>query len=157
MLIPPLLTSLFSAAGQLHHYLLSKATIRLRKCQFHPQPIPYPNNHQHQPVTPSTTDTPPSHHTSTFAPHQASHPRQRLKPAPPYPGAEHQRRGLGDAVLKRLLWKIKVEVPWEEGKGEERRASAYVTLFADEAGRKLYVKNGFVEAAPKQMGMVMLV
>ncbi|KAJ9305008.1 hypothetical protein DTO217A2_5500 [Paecilomyces variotii] len=70
---------------------------------------------------------------------------------------EHQRRGLGDAVLKRLLWKIKVEVPWEEGKGEERRASAYVTLFADEAGRKLYVKNGFVEAAPKQMGMVMLV
>lgn len=70
---------------------------------------------------------------------------------------EHQRCGLGDAVLKRLLWKIKTEVPREEKEGEEGRAVAYVSLFADEAGRRLYANNGFVEAAPKQMGMVMLV
>ncbi|GAD94088.1 GNAT family N-acetyltransferase [Paecilomyces variotii No. 5] len=70
---------------------------------------------------------------------------------------EHQRRGLGDAVLKRLLWKIKAEVPREEKEGEEGRAVAYVSLFADEAGRKLYANNGFVDAAPKQMGMVILV
>ncbi|KAJ4298401.1 hypothetical protein N0V88_003431 [Collariella sp. IMI 366227] len=61
---------------------------------------------------------------------------------------DHQRKGLGEAVLKHLLGYIKENAP-KEGKG------AYVTLFADGPGRKLYAKNGFVEAAPKQMGMAM--
>lgn len=60
---------------------------------------------------------------------------------------EHQRRGLGDVVLKRLLERIRTEA----AEGEP-----YVTLFADGPGRKLYMKNGFVEAAPAQMGMQML-
>lgn len=60
---------------------------------------------------------------------------------------EHQRRGLGDVVLKRLLERIRTHA----AEGEP-----YVTLFADGPGRKLYKKNGFVEAAPAQMGMQML-
>ncbi|KAL2131176.1 hypothetical protein VTI74DRAFT_5442 [Chaetomium olivicolor] len=63
---------------------------------------------------------------------------------------EHQRKGLGDAILKHLLGHIKEHAPQDaDGKG------AYVTLFADEPGRKLYARNGFVEAAPRQLGMMM--
>ncbi|KAI1360375.1 hypothetical protein F5Y08DRAFT_48738 [Xylaria arbuscula] len=61
---------------------------------------------------------------------------------------EHQRKGLGDIVVKKLLAEI------------ERRAAkgpAYVTLGADPPGRKLYSKNGFEETMPKVMGMGRLV
>lgn len=57
---------------------------------------------------------------------------------------EHQRRGLGDAILKMLLERIRTRA----AKGD-----AYVTLFADISGRKLYEKNGFKEAMPREMGM----
>ena len=60
---------------------------------------------------------------------------------------DHQRKGLGDVVLKRLLEEIRVRA----ADGEP-----YVTLFADGPGRRLYAKNGFLEAAPEQMGMQML-
>ncbi|KAK5634629.1 hypothetical protein RRF57_010342 [Xylaria bambusicola] len=56
----------------------------------------------------------------------------------------HQRKGLGDAVLKKLVAEI------------ERRAAkgqAYVSLGADLPGRKLYLKNGFQDAMPATMGM----
>ena len=55
----------------------------------------------------------------------------------------HQGRGLGRAVLENLLARVKSEVP----------AGAYVTLMADEAGRPLYRKLGFVETAPHSLGM----
>ncbi|KAK3311597.1 uncharacterized protein B0T15DRAFT_80599 [Chaetomium strumarium] len=59
----------------------------------------------------------------------------------------HQRKGLGDAVLKDLLRHIKEHAP-QDGTG------AYVTLFADGPGRRLYAKNGFVESLPSgQLGM----
>ena len=58
----------------------------------------------------------------------------------------HQRKGLGDAILNALLRQIWLCVPRDWGK-------PYVSLFADEAGRRLYVKNGFVDTAPKEMGM----
>lgn len=57
---------------------------------------------------------------------------------------EHQRRGLGDAILKRLLARIK---------SHAAPGTAYVTLGADAPGRKLYAKNGFKETAPKEVGM----
>ncbi|KAK6852701.1 hypothetical protein PG995_011252 [Apiospora arundinis] len=57
---------------------------------------------------------------------------------------EHQRRGLGDAILKTLMERIRTHA----AKGD-----AYVTLFADIPGRRLYEKNGFKEAMPREMGM----
>ncbi|KAK8033401.1 hypothetical protein PG991_002799 [Apiospora marii] len=57
---------------------------------------------------------------------------------------EHQRRGLGDAILKTLLERIRTHAA--EG-------DAYVTLFADVPGRRLYERNGFKEAMPREMGM----
>ncbi|KAK3331182.1 putative GNAT family N-acetyltransferase [Apodospora peruviana] len=57
---------------------------------------------------------------------------------------DHQRKGLGDAILKHLLAYIKANAP--EG-------DPYVNLLADPPGRKLYARNGFVEAAPKEVGM----
>ncbi|KAJ5633444.1 Acyl-CoA N-acyltransferase [Penicillium lividum] len=60
---------------------------------------------------------------------------------------EHQKKGLGDAILKALLWEIKTRAP-ADGK-------PYISLLADEAGRKLYFKNGFVESAPESLGMVL--
>jgi ribosomal protein S18 acetylase RimI-like enzyme len=62
----------------------------------------------------------------------------------------HQRRGLGAAVLANLMARIKEEAP-----AGENSKGAYVTLFADAPGRRLYAKSGFVEAAPGQMGMMM--
>ncbi|MGZ4530862.1 MAG: GNAT family N-acetyltransferase [Oryzihumus sp.] len=55
----------------------------------------------------------------------------------------HQGRGLGAAVLKRLLEQIAEEAP----------ANPYVTLMADRPGRKLYARMGFVETAPHSLGM----
>ncbi|KAK7464410.1 hypothetical protein VKT23_006577 [Stygiomarasmius scandens] len=54
----------------------------------------------------------------------------------------HRRKGLGEAMLRRLLAKIKKEAP-----------GALVTLSADEPGRPLYKKIGFVESAPRSIGM----
>ncbi|KAK4450300.1 putative GNAT family N-acetyltransferase [Podospora aff. communis PSN243] len=59
---------------------------------------------------------------------------------------EHQRKGLGDAVLKHLLAYIKENAP----EGEP-----CVCLFADPPGRKLYQRNGFVESAPQELGMIL--
>jgi ribosomal protein S18 acetylase RimI-like enzyme len=56
---------------------------------------------------------------------------------------EHQRRGLGDAVLTRLLDRIRAEAP----------AGAYVNLLADPPGRRLYARHGFAETAPGSIGM----
>lgn len=60
---------------------------------------------------------------------------------------EHQRKGLGDVVLKNLL--AKIEANAAEG-------TAYVTLGADPPGRKLYARNGFQETMPDVMGMGLL-
>lgn len=60
----------------------------------------------------------------------------------------HQKKGLGDVILKKLLAEI------------ERRAAkgpAYVTLGADPPGIKLYRKNGFEEIMPDVMGMARFV
>ncbi|KAL3455730.1 hypothetical protein BJX64DRAFT_271825 [Aspergillus heterothallicus] len=57
----------------------------------------------------------------------------------------HQRKGLGDVVLKELLRYIKENAP----EGEP-----YVNLLADPPGRRLYGSNGFVESAPVSTGMV---
>jgi GNAT superfamily N-acetyltransferase len=59
---------------------------------------------------------------------------------------EHQRKGLGDAILKRLLEQIESEAP----------PNPYVALMADAPGQKLYKRNGFIETAPKSIGMVLL-
>lgn len=59
---------------------------------------------------------------------------------------KHQRKGLGDVILKTLLNQIKQEAPPD--------GTPYITLFADEPGKKLYYKNGFRDAAPEELGMV---
>lgn len=60
----------------------------------------------------------------------------------------HQRKGLGGVVLGALLGRVQGDdVP----KGEK-----FVSLFADPPGRRLYSKNGFVDAAPKELGMMKL-
>jgi ribosomal protein S18 acetylase RimI-like enzyme len=56
---------------------------------------------------------------------------------------EHQRRGLGDAILSALLDAI----------GQRAPAGAYVSLLADPPGRPLYQRNGFRETAPGSIGM----
>jgi GNAT superfamily N-acetyltransferase len=56
---------------------------------------------------------------------------------------EHQRRGLGDAILTALLDRIRRDAP----------AGAYVNLLADPPGRKLYARHGFRETAPDSIGM----
>ncbi|KAI0148808.1 hypothetical protein GGR57DRAFT_474379 [Xylariaceae sp. FL1272] len=57
---------------------------------------------------------------------------------------EHQRQGLGDFILKKLLARVKSHSA--EGK-------ALVTLSADVPGRKLYANNGFEDSMPLSMGM----
>ncbi|MEU2349499.1 GNAT family N-acetyltransferase [Modestobacter sp. NPDC049651] len=57
---------------------------------------------------------------------------------------EHQRRGLGDAVLTRLLERIREAAP----------PGAYVSLLADPPGRRLYARHGFSDTAPGSLGMV---
>jgi ribosomal protein S18 acetylase RimI-like enzyme len=59
---------------------------------------------------------------------------------------EHQRRGLGDAVLRALLDQIRTRAP----------AGAYVNLLADPPGRRLYARHGFVDTAPGSVGMALL-
>jgi len=59
---------------------------------------------------------------------------------------DHQRRGLGSAVLTYLLEQIRAQAP----KG------AFVSLLADPPGRRLYARHGFVESAPDSIGMALL-
>ena len=59
---------------------------------------------------------------------------------------EHQRRGLGAAVLAYLLEQIRLRAP----------AGAFVSLLADEPGRPLYLRHGFTETAPGSVGMAKL-
>ena len=56
---------------------------------------------------------------------------------------EHQRRGLGDAVLTWLVTRIRRYAP----------PDPYITLLADEPGRRLYEQHGFVPTAPECIGM----
>lgn len=56
---------------------------------------------------------------------------------------EHQRRGLGQAMLSFLIERIRVQAP----------PRAYVSLLADLPGRRLYERNGFVDVAPLSSGM----
>ncbi|VDC02681.1 unnamed protein product [Peniophora sp. CBMAI 1063] len=55
----------------------------------------------------------------------------------------HRRKGLGEALLRRMLDKITSSVP----KGP------LISLLADPPGRALYKKLGFVESAPRCEGM----
>jgi GNAT superfamily N-acetyltransferase len=58
----------------------------------------------------------------------------------------HQRRGLGDAILTVLLDKIRSGAP----------PGAFVSLFADPAGRRLYQRHGFaVSTASEGMTQVL--
>ena len=56
---------------------------------------------------------------------------------------EHQRQGLGAAVLGTLLDEIRGGAP----------AGAWVNLLADPPGRSLYSRFGFTETAPDSIGM----
>jgi GNAT superfamily N-acetyltransferase len=56
---------------------------------------------------------------------------------------EHQRRGIGDVILTSLVDRIRREAP----------AEPYITLLADEPGRRLYARHGFVPTAPQSVGM----
>jgi GNAT superfamily N-acetyltransferase len=56
---------------------------------------------------------------------------------------EHQRRGLGDAILRALLERIRREAP----------QGAFVNLIADPPGRRLYARHGFTPTAPDSIGM----
>jgi ribosomal protein S18 acetylase RimI-like enzyme len=58
---------------------------------------------------------------------------------------EHQRRGLGDAVLDELLDRIRRDAP----------LGAWVTLLADPPGRRLYARHGFTDTAPDSIGMAL--
>ena len=55
---------------------------------------------------------------------------------------EHQRRGLGDAILTALLDRIRAAAP----------AGAFVNLLADPPGRRLYERHGFAPTAPGSVG-----
>jgi len=59
---------------------------------------------------------------------------------------EHQRRGLGSAVLTYLLAQIRQRAPRD----------AYVSLLADPPGRQLYARYGFVESAPDSLAMTLV-
>jgi GNAT superfamily N-acetyltransferase len=58
---------------------------------------------------------------------------------------DHQRQGLGGAILRALLDRIRAEAP----------AGAYVNLLADPPGRRLYARHGFAETAPHSVGMAL--
>jgi len=69
---------------------------------------------------------------------------------------DHQRKGLGGAVLRRLLDEIKqrvVEVAKRDKDLGNEILQAYISLGAKEPGRKLFTSYGFVETAPKTLGM----
>jgi GNAT superfamily N-acetyltransferase len=56
---------------------------------------------------------------------------------------EHQRRGLGDAILTALLDRVRRNAP----------PGALVNLLADPPGRRLYARHGFASTAPGSIGM----
>lgn len=56
---------------------------------------------------------------------------------------EHQRRGIGTAILSALLERVAAESP----------PGAFVTLLADPPGRRLYERHGFRATAPDSIGM----
>src|SRR5262245_29635575 len=58
----------------------------------------------------------------------------------------HQRRGLGDRMLAHLLSVIREATP----------PGAYVSLFADGPGRRLYERHGFQPTAPRSIGMALV-
>lgn len=58
---------------------------------------------------------------------------------------EHQRRGLGDAILGALLDEVRDRLP----------ARAYVNLLADPPGVRLYERHGFQPTAPGSVGMAL--
>jgi ribosomal protein S18 acetylase RimI-like enzyme len=58
---------------------------------------------------------------------------------------EHQRRGLGDEILRTLLDQVRQAAP----------PGAYVNLLADRPGRRLYERHGFTETAPQSIGMAL--
>jgi ribosomal protein S18 acetylase RimI-like enzyme len=58
---------------------------------------------------------------------------------------QHQRRGIGDAILGTLLERIRAVAS----------PVAYVNLLADPPGRRLYERHGFSETAPHQIGMAL--
>jgi ribosomal protein S18 acetylase RimI-like enzyme len=57
----------------------------------------------------------------------------------------HQRRGIGDAVIRKLLERISQEAP----------PGALVNLLADPPGRHLYARHGFSPTAPGSVGMAL--
>jgi GNAT superfamily N-acetyltransferase len=59
---------------------------------------------------------------------------------------EHQRRGIGDAILTSLVGRIRRQAP----------PGPHITLLADEPGRRLYARHGFVPTAPRSIGMKLL-
>lgn len=61
---------------------------------------------------------------------------------------EHQRKGLGETVMRHLLAYIEENSP-KDGK-------PFINLFADPPGRRLYEKTGFVEGVSVgEVGMVL--
>jgi ribosomal protein S18 acetylase RimI-like enzyme len=58
---------------------------------------------------------------------------------------EHQRRGLGDAILTALVGTVRDRAP----------GGAWVNLLADAPGRRLYERHGFTQTAPESLGMAM--
>ncbi|WP_198681056.1 GNAT family N-acetyltransferase [Lentzea terrae] len=55
---------------------------------------------------------------------------------------QHQRKGIGDAIMAALLREIDAVAP-----------NANVNLLADPPGRRLYARHGFAETAPDVIGM----
>lgn len=60
---------------------------------------------------------------------------------------EHQGRGLGKAIMQRLVDHIDSTAP----------AGAYVSLIADGEANKLYAQYGFKPTAPRSIGMAFVV
>ncbi len=58
---------------------------------------------------------------------------------------DHQRRGIGDAILAELLRHIRRSAP----------AQPFISLLADDPGRRLYSRHGFVDTAPGSLGMAL--
>ncbi|WP_416408449.1 GNAT family N-acetyltransferase [Agrobacterium rosae] len=56
---------------------------------------------------------------------------------------EHQGRGLGKSIMDAIMTYVSNELP----------TTAYVSLIADVPANKLYEKFGFVETAPRSLGM----
>ena len=54
----------------------------------------------------------------------------------------HQHLGLGEAILRALLERIRADAP-----------SAFVSLLADSPGIRLYRRHGFAPTAPTSIGM----